>query len=169
MDDLDFSKKLQEETARARKNQNPITFRRVISYSSEKVNEVDFGEMYMYRYLPQTRKKLPYYDLYPCIITIFPRINNDGFYGLNLHYLSLTNRYLFLANLVKVFGINEEFDGTERIPKYRQIKTQTNLKLYKNCIKHYKYANIKTRIYKVPVENWPIVYSMNFQKFVVQK
>ena len=48
------------------------------------------GQMYSYIYNPKTKDKLPYYDMVPLVIPV--SYTNNGFYGLNFHYLSLQER-----------------------------------------------------------------------------
>ena len=44
-----------------------------------------FGNMYMYVYDAKHKDTLPYYDAFPLVIMMGPAEN--GFYGMNLHYL----------------------------------------------------------------------------------
>ena len=65
------------------------------------------GDMYMYFYDPKHRKTLPYYDAFPLAIMVEP--TRDGFYVLNLHYLSPMLRAKFLDKLMETAN-NNKFD-----------------------------------------------------------
>ena len=49
------------------------------------VNRIVPGEMYLFFYDPKFKNVLPYYDRMPLVLPF--RVVNDGFYGINLHYL----------------------------------------------------------------------------------
>ena len=70
------------------------------------------GKMYMFRYLPKGRNKLPYYDTFPLIITI--TFNRKYITGLNLHYLPPKYRQILFNRLLDITN-NEKFDNTTRI------------------------------------------------------
>ena len=42
-------------------------------------------KMYMFKYNPKTKEKLPYYDTFPLIMPL--EIYKGGFLGINFHYL----------------------------------------------------------------------------------
>jgi hypothetical protein len=59
---------------------NPEPFRRI-----QDLTENSIGKMYSFVYDPKTKEQLPYYDIYPLVFPI--EYYNDGFLGINLHYL----------------------------------------------------------------------------------
>ena len=46
-----------------------------------------FGRLNMFIYDPKLKKKLPYYDTFPLVLPL--EKYNDGFLGLNFHYLPI--------------------------------------------------------------------------------
>ena len=66
-----------------------------------------FGRMNMFFYDPKHKKKLPYYDTFPLVIPI--ERYNDGFLGINFHYLPIPLRINLLDRLVD-FSNNTKFD-----------------------------------------------------------
>ena len=57
------------------------------------------GRMYLFFYDAKTKDKLPYWDRFPLIFIL--EITQDGFTGLNLHYLPPRLRVRFLYELYK--------------------------------------------------------------------
>ena len=55
------------------------------------------GHMYFFFYDPKTKDKLPYYDRFPLVIPI--QKYNDGFLGVNLHYIHPKHRIILLDKL----------------------------------------------------------------------
>ena len=55
----------------------------------------NFGMMNLFYYRPKGAEKLSYYDVFPLVIPMGKRLNN-GFVGLNFHYLSVPQRWLLL-------------------------------------------------------------------------
>jgi hypothetical protein len=55
------------------------------------------GKMFLFKYDPKHKDKLPVYDVYPLVFPI--ERYSDGFLGLNIHYLSQIERAVFLGKL----------------------------------------------------------------------
>ena len=56
------------------------------------------GGMYFFLYDPKTKEELPYYDRFPLVIPL--KREDDGFLGLNLHYLPVPYRIRLLRKLL---------------------------------------------------------------------
>ena len=69
----------------------------------------NFGMMNLFYYRPKGAEKLPYYDVFPLVIPIGRRLN-DGFVGINFHYLSVPQRWLLLERL-SMFQVPSELDA----------------------------------------------------------
>ena len=132
---------------------------------------IHLGKMFMYRYDPYHAKTLPYYDMLPLILLM--DIRNDGFLGLNLHYLPPKARALLLDAIVdnelrsKRFSKNPESDEQERIKfSYQIMKRAAKSNLYKPCVKSYLFKQvISTQFIQVPGEDWETVLFLPFDRF----
>ena len=79
-------------------------------YKTQKVTvRPNFGMMNLFYYRPKGAEKLPYYDVFPLVIPMGRRLN-DGFVGLNFHYLSVPQRWLLLERL-SMFQVPSELDA----------------------------------------------------------
>ena len=61
-------------------------------------NRPFYGKLNMFLYDPKFKKKLPYYDTFPLVLPL--ETYNDGFLGINMHYLPIPLRVRLLDRLV---------------------------------------------------------------------
>ena len=117
-------------------------------------NKTVIGGMYMFFYDAKHRKTLPYWDSFPLVIAVGPAEN--GFYGMNLHYLPIALRAKFLDELMgvttdKKYNENTRFDVT-----YSFLNRAASMKYFKPCFKHYLGGYLKSGISMVPAPEWEI-------------
>ena len=128
-----------------------------------KKSEPSVGEMYMYHYDPKLKKTLPYYDTFP--LSIMVKKAPGGFYGMNLHYLPLKHRAIFLDNLVEIAN-NKKFDETTRLKlSYGLIKGAQKYKYFRPCFKHYLSDHVTSNIMKVDASEWDIAIFLPIESF----
>jgi len=121
------------------------------------------GDMFMYHYDPKHRKTLPYYDAFP--LTIMVQQAPGGFYGLNLHYLPLRQRAIFLDRLTEIAN-NQKYDETTRLKlNYGLLKQAGKYKYFKPCFKHYLTSQIDSDIMKVEASEWDIAIFLPTERF----
>lgn len=112
------------------------------------------GSMNMFFYDPKTKDTLPYYDRFPLAIIVGPA--KDGFYGLNLHYLPINLRAMFLDALLDNLT-NEKYDASTRFRlTYNLLQSTAKLRYFKPCFKHYLSSNVKGNFARVPSTEWEI-------------
>jgi len=125
------------------------------------------GDMFMYVYDPKHRTSLPYYDRFP--LTIMVQKAPGGFYGLNLHYLPLKQRAIFLDKLSQITN-NKKFDETTRLKlSYNLLQKATKFKYFKPCFKHYLTKQIDSKIMKVEASEWDIAIFLPTENFAKAK
>ena len=112
------------------------------------------GAMTMFFYDPKTKDKLPYYDSFPLVIVVDGADN--GFYGLNLHYLPPTLRAKFLDGLMDTLTDKKYDENTRFGLSYQYLKRTAKLKYFKPCFKHYLSNNVRSRFAMVPAPEWEI-------------
>jgi hypothetical protein len=121
------------------------------------------GSMFMYFYDPKHRETLPYYDSFPLTIMIEPAKN--GFYGLNLHYLSPMVRARFLDKLLETSN-NNKFDETTRLKlKYEMLKGVKKFKEFQPCFKYYLTDHVESKIVLVEPPEWEIAIFLPTEQF----
>jgi len=128
-----------------------------------KNNKLWPGKMYMYYYDPKTKKELPYYDIFPLVFVM--EIYDDGFLGLNLHYLPPQLRVVLFKKLLKLRN-NRRFDDSTKLKlSYRVIKRFGRFKFAAPCIKRYLTDYIRSNLREVEPEFWEIAIFLPTESF----
>ena len=79
-----------------------------------------FGRLNMFVYGPKHKKKLPYYDTFPLVLPL--ERYNDGFLGINFHYLPIPLRVKLLDRMLD-YASDSDFDENTRLRvSYNAIK-----------------------------------------------
>lgn len=154
---------------------NNVEERREAAFNSKTVNTSKFirdnsikgvtrarlGHLYLFRYDPKLKQELPYYDIFPVIFII--QRKQDGFLGLNLHYLPFEYRASLMDSLYN-FVVGEE-DMQRLRATYKILTSTTKLRFFRPCLKHYLNTNIKSRFIHVDPEEWDTALFLPLQKF----
>ena len=122
-----------------------------------------FGLLNMFVYDPKGKEKLPYYDTFPLVLPI--EKYNNGFLGINLHYLSMPMRIRLLDRLVD-YSNNNKFDESTKLQvDYSRLK---KIDLIKPCLKRYLAGHVKSKFRKVEADEFMIVTLLPVQRFKKQ-
>ena len=122
-----------------------------------------FGLLNMFVYDPKGKKELPYYDTFPLVLPI--EEYNNGFLGINLHYLSMPMRIKLLDRLVD-YSNNDKFDKSTKLnANYSNLK---KIDLIKPCLKRYLASNVRTNFRKVEADEFMIATLLPVQRFKKQ-
>lgn len=135
----------------------------ISSERSRWVSKFDLGGMYFFYYDPKTKSDLPYYDRFPLVIPLerYP----DGFLGLNLHYLPLNYRLLFLDKLLDLAVLNK-YDEIKKVRvTYEILTTSKRFKEFRPCLKKYLTNQIQSKIIAVQPNEWDIAAFLPVHQF----
>lgn len=122
------------------------------------------GKMYFFAYDPKHKKTLPYYDTFPLIFII--EEYDDGFLGLNLHYLNFRDRAVLL-NRLSAFKNNSRYDETTKLRvSYDMISAASKLDMAKPCIKRYLFGHVRSKFIEIPASEWDMAIYMPVDNFV---
>jgi hypothetical protein len=130
---------------------------------SKVVRGYEIGSMMLFQYDPKFKRKLPYYDTFPLVFPIEPRDN--GFLGLNMHYLPLRQRAMLMDALYTLRTDSRYDENTALKLSYQILKRSARYKLFKPCVKHYLSSNIKSRRIKIDPVEWDMALFMPLQRF----
>ena len=123
-------------------------------------NRPFFGRLNMFIYDPKFKRTLPYYDTFPLVLPL--EKYNDGFLGINLHYLPIPLRIRLLDRLVD-FSNDTDFDaGTRLIVEYAKVK---NIKLVKPTIHKYLAGQVKSQFRRIDADEFMIATLLPVQRF----
>ena len=125
-------------------------------------NRFVVGGLYCFYYDAKT-KTLPYYDQFP--LTIILERYNDGFLGLNLHYLPLRYRLAFLTKLMDYASFDEKNDIQRLRISYDILSASKRLKEFKPCIKRYLTSQVQSHILAIQPNEWDVAAFLPVQNF----
>lgn len=126
------------------------------------VKDPFIGGMFHFIYDPKLKDKLPYWDRFPLVIPI--EMYNDGFLGLNLHYLPPLLRARLLDTLMELKETSATNQSYMRV-SYKILKGVAAQKLFGPCLKRYLTNHILTRIISIGEESWEKVAFLPTQQF----
>jgi len=122
------------------------------------------GKMYFYFYDPKTKDTMPYYDRFPLVIPI--ERYNDGFLGLNLHYIHSKYRMILLDKLSDTMSNDTYDDKTKLKINYRYLAAASRIFEANPCIKRYLFTQIESRFLEITADEWDIAAMLPVESFV---
>jgi len=127
-------------------------------------NKSMIGRMYFYFYDPKTKDSMPYYDRFPLVIPI--ERYNDGFLGLNLHYIHPKQRLILLDKLSDTLT-NDKYDETSRLRvSYPFLSSASKIFEATPCIKRYLFSHIESRFLEITANEWDIAAMLPMESFI---
>lgn len=122
------------------------------------------GKMYLYHYDAKLKDVLPVWDKFPLVIPM--ETYQDGFLGINLHYLDPYSRLALLDRLLD-FANNDKYDDTTRLRlSYSLLSKSRRYKMFEPCIKRYLFQHIVSSIVYIEPDNWETAIFLPFEKMV---
>jgi len=122
------------------------------------------GDLYMFRYIPEGRKELEYYDEYPLVIAT--EINNNYIRGLNLHYLPHKYRAIFFSNLM-ILTTNKQMNEMTRIRiKNSMVRDMSKYRYGRVCQRTYALNRIRSKVIKIKPTEWFASLFLPTEKFI---
>ena len=115
-------------------------------------NRFLLGGLYCFYYSAKTADRLEYWDAFPLVMPL--QRFNDGFLGLNLHYLPPKIRAGFMDKLLDR-AITDDDNNPVRVRiTYEILNATTRFKEFRPCLKRYSYNHIASRMLKVQPNEW---------------
>jgi hypothetical protein len=89
----------------------------------------------------------------------------NGFYGLNLHYLNPMTRAALMDKLINV-ATNRRYNENTRLRiNYEILSAAKQYREFKPCFKHYLTKHLKSKIVFVPASEWDIALFLPTEQF----
>ena len=128
-----------------------------------KITQQDIGKMYMFFYDALHKDTLPYFDMFPLIFII--GFKEDGFLGINLHYISPLLRARLMDALYTTAN-NNKYDNTTKLKiSYQLLNKASKFKYFSPCVKHYLWSQVVGQYLNVEVQNWDIALMLPTERF----
>ena len=119
------------------------------------------GRMNFFYYDAKNKATLPYWDRFPLVLPI--EEYNDGFLGLNFHYLSIPMR-LKLLNVISEYATNDRMDETTRIRlTWNRIKRNP---IVRPTVKRYLADHVQSTFRVITAEEMMAAVLLPVQRFV---
>ena len=139
------------------------TPRTILSRADSLVARSVLGKMYFYSYNPKWKDKLPYYDTFPLVFPI--EKYNDGFLGLNFHYLAPKDRAILMDQL-KGFANNKAFDETTKLKlTYNMLKGFSKYKRARPTVHRYLTSKVNSKFVLVNADEWEVALFLPVERF----
>ena len=132
----------------------------------------NFGMMNLFYYRPKGAEKLPYYDVFPLVIPLGRRLNN-GFVGINFHYLSVPQRWLLLERL-SMFQVPSELDAFDTEEGAGDVMALFWSKIRRKrgvrpIVRRYLTKYIQSRFLKIELSEMLIALAIPMERFYTGK
>jgi len=148
----------------------------VIQEPGRPVTKVAKGKLFFFKYDPKYADTLPYYDTFPLVLILdeYTEDGHKGFLGLNLHYLPVKARAVFLDQLLQkgVFGAEKHggrYDMAGDIRKiqisYEILKSVKRLKMFEPCLKRYLTARLRSPLLHIEPHEWETALFLPVEQF----
>jgi hypothetical protein len=139
----------------------PSRFQR--GMETRKTESMELGQMYAFRYDPKMKKELPYYDTFPLIFPI--SFENDGFYGINFHYLPPMLRAKLMDALYSTLT-NKNYDDSTRLRiSYSILQSASKFRYFKPTLKKYLRAHVRSQFLEINVNEWDMALFLPTESF----
>jgi hypothetical protein len=126
----------------------------------------NIGQMFMFFYSPKHKDTLPYYDRFPLVFPI--EIYQDGFLGINLHYLPHRLRANLMDALYMTIN-NKRNDTTTKLRiTYEIMKSSSRMRYFKPCLKRYLAGHVLQKFIYIDPKDWDKALMLPTERFVKQ-
>jgi hypothetical protein len=146
-------------------NKTNVTAQQLITSDPERnVKRIIPGEMYLFAYDAKFKDTLPYWDKFPLV---FPfSMTNNGFIGLNMHYLPYRIRIILLDRLM-YFRTNKTINEKTRLRfSWQLLQGVSKYKWAEPCVHRYIRANVRSQIKKIDAPDWATALLLPVESFV---
>lgn len=120
------------------------------------------GGVFIYSYDPKTKDTLPWWDELPVVIPI--GLYNDGWLGLNVHYLPPSLRAKLLDKLLQ-FKKRAHTSRAYMKVSYEFLQSVVKAELFQPCVKRYLFSHVTSPLLYVNDEHWENIVKLPLQQF----
>ena len=121
------------------------------------------GRLYQFFYDPKGKADMPYYDRFPLVLIL--EKYDDGFLGLNLHYLPIKYRVVFLDKLLNYAILDDEDNPARLRITYDILTASRRFREFRPCIKRYLFSQIRSKILTIEPQEWEVAIFLPTQLF----
>lgn len=124
---------------------------------------MEIGKLYMYMYTAKHRQTLPYWDRFPLVFLVGGY--EDGWLGLNMHYLPQELRLRLFNGLLTLRNNNSFDDRTKLQLNYKVLKGISRFRMAQPCIKRYLVTHVRSKVREIPAQDWETALYLPVERF----
>ena len=138
---------------------------RLMKMESQTRGSTTIGRMFFFKYDPKTKDKLPVYDVYPLVFPI--EQYNDGFLGLNIHYLNPGQRVNLLDRLQE-YATSQKYTAKTRLQISYDLlsSTKSARSILGDTTKRYLYGHVRSKFIEIPATEWDKAAQLSLELFI---
>jgi hypothetical protein len=144
------------------KNLQPSVTRMLNSDTQHLTSRLVPGRLYLFQYKALHAKTLPYWDALPLVFP-FKKLN-DGFLGINLHYLPYALRFKLMGNLLDLVQ-NTDNEDSQMMLSWQFLNASSKFEGVNVCVKHYLKSQLQSRFLNIPPQEWLAASMMPIEQF----
>ncbi len=129
------------------------------------------GRLYLFEYKAEEagHAATGTYDKYP-VVFFFNLVKSEQgkwlLYGLNMHYLSPTQRLVMFQELLRLKTTKGITERTKLKLQWDLIKSVGGSGLHEKAVHAYRLDRIRSKMVQIPANDWPIAIFLQIQQFV---
>lgn len=140
----------------------------IVSDKTRRATQPMIGKMFFYYYDAKWKDKLPFWDAFPLVIPM--EFYNNGWLGLNFHYLTPNQRVYLISRLMEFSNTRNNLTEETRLKwNYGLLRSMRNFPMAKPAIKRYLTSHIRSHLIEIPAPEWDIALFLPVENFKVAK
>lgn len=140
-----------------------VSPRDMMNHRERLVTTIQPGKMYMFFYDPKLKDKLPFYDTFPLVLPF--KGTDDGFLGLNFHYLPYMVRVNLLNNLMTYRSNKRMDDSTKIMVSWKMLQGASTHAAVKPAVKRYLSNHVSSKFLHIHADEWPTAIMLPVESF----
>lgn len=138
---------------------------RLMQLENQTRGSTTIGRMFFFKYDPKHKATLPVYDIYPLVFPI--EQYNDGFLGLNIHYLDPDQRINLLGRLQEYATAKTYTPKTRLQISYNLLNSSRSVKsVLGDTTKRYLYGHVRSKFIEIPATEWDKAAQLSLELFI---
>lgn len=153
-----------QQQARLLNRSHIVPDRLIKSSPQHNVNRIIPGELYLFAYDAKHQDTLAHWDMYPMVFP-FRRLN-DGFIGLNMHYLPYQMRVRLLDSLLEHRNNKTLNEMTRLKYSWSTIERSSQLRIARPCVHRYLLNHVQSPLKRIDATDWATAMMLPVEQFV---
>lgn len=125
--------------------------------------QMEPGMMVMFYYDAKWKQVLPHWDAFP--LSMIVDVQDNGFTGLNFHYLPPALRWILLDKLLAFANDDRMLITTRLRLSYSLLASTQKYKEFRPCFKKYLYSHVQSKFIQINPMEWDMAIALPTAQF----